>query len=925
LFKLALISANNFLYGKENKRCLKRWIISVCIAIVAFLAFVIVSRADAQKTDTVTIDSVSVANKSPYVDEVAPASFEDDKLNLDLVMTNIGDSITYRLVVSNHNSHDYEMDSSNFLVEKDYVSYRLTIEDGGTVIKVNESKVILVTVEFTTEVPESMLENGYYRDTQSLSILLSALDGENPPTNSYDLTPCIVIVLCCGLCIFFVVKNSKTRKGIIVLIAVLSLVPLGVTASKGVAIDIDITIAVRSIAEFDIGRGVNDKMNALSGDKANIVSFKRSSVLSEDIKTVADQQLEDAKSVSVTTAEVEARLEDIKANKRTLQNFYVEGEGETASYCYLGYYQSNTCISYIEQRNTLASEYVVIAQGEEGTDDKYLILGNNSKDIEILTESELTRRLERDLLAQKRRDMSPNILSSQQSAFTIYGWYDEGAHAIEWYCEKENVFLNVDSSSFFYGLTMLAELPGFEANNMSHVVNMSSMLENAGSNNSALNFDLSEWDVSNVVLMRSIFQKMGRDNSSFHLDVSGWDVASVIDMSSMFAQIGYMATDWSIDGLPEWDVSNVQGMEYMFTQAACNINEFDWDLSSWDVSSAISMFGMFNFLARNASSFRLNVANWNAPNVKTVQMVLQGAGGNSRIFSLDASNWNLPSASIIGQAFAYAGSEASTSFNLNVSNWMIPNVESANAVFGSTAENAKTFNIDVSDWDVSNISDFSSFFANSGRKATSWSVGDLSKWDISGAKWLDYMFSNTASGNTASLWYAGDLSGWNTSNVIDMEGMFASAGAGASSWSVGDLSGWNTSKVQDMRSMFSHSGFRSSSWNIGDLSGWDTSNVTRMDSMFSSAGANSPSWSSIGTLKVYADSIPFMFYNCLWAKATINIYNNPSSYENAFLNTAVNPGAGVTVNYKSEVTNITNIINTKSNTSRVYQGSLIGD
>lgn len=84
-----------------------------------------------------------------------------------------------------------------------------------------------------------------------------------------------------------------------------------------------------------------------------------------------------------------------------------------------------------------------------------------------------------------------------------------------------------------------------------------------------------------------------------------------------------------------------------------------------------------------------------------------------------------------------------------------------------------------------------------------------------------------------------------------------------------------------MSRMFESAGSNNSTLNL-DLSGWDTSNVTRMGSMFSGAGSNADSWNSIGTLKVYADSIPYIFYGCSKAKATINIYNNPSAYEYAF-------------------------------------------
>ena len=65
----------------KNRRYLKRWMSSVCIAIMAFFAFIIASRVNAETSETVTIDSVPIVSKSPYVDEATPASFEEDRLN----------------------------------------------------------------------------------------------------------------------------------------------------------------------------------------------------------------------------------------------------------------------------------------------------------------------------------------------------------------------------------------------------------------------------------------------------------------------------------------------------------------------------------------------------------------------------------------------------------------------------------------------------------------------------------------------------------------------------------------------------------------------------------------------------------------------------------------------------------------------------
>ena len=63
-----------------------------------------------------------------------------------------------------------------------------------------------------------------------------------------------------------------------------------------------------------------------------------------------------------------------------------------------------------------------------------------------------------------------------------------------------------------------------------------------------------------------------------------------------------------------------------------------------------------------------------------------------------------------------------------------------------------------------------------------------------------------------------------------------------------------------------------------------------------------------------------MFFNSPNAKASLNIYSNPSDYTSAFDNAATASGSGITVNYSSATTNTDAIIATKSSNSNVVKG-----
>ena len=92
---------------------------------------------------------------------------------------------------------------------------------------------------------------------------------------------------------------------------------------------------------------------------------------------------------------------------------------------------------------------------------------------------------------------------------------------------------------------------------------------------------LEDWDVSNVENMEGMFS--GCEN--FNCNLSKWDVSSVRYMTAMFWGCKNFNSD-----LSKWNVSNVEGMYGMFY----NCETFNSDLSKWNVSNVEHMKDMFN-------------------------------------------------------------------------------------------------------------------------------------------------------------------------------------------------------------------------------------------------------------------------------------------------------------------------------------------
>ena len=403
--------------------------------------------------------------------------------------------------------------------------------------------------------------------------------------------------------------------------------------------------------------------------------------------------------------------------------------------------------------------------------------------------------------------------------------------------------------------------------------------------------DLSNFDTSNVTDMSDMFSMTGNPVSRLEIvGLDNFDTSNVTNMGRMFFKTGYNATTWDIGDISNWDTSKVNNMSSMFNSAGYNATTFNiGNINNWDTSNVISMSSMFNSVGYNATTFNLNLGNWNTSKVTSMESMFESAGHNATTFNLNLGNWDTSSVTNMNSMFNSAGYGATTWNVENISGWNTSKVIGMASMFNSAGYSVSTFNLDLSNWNVSKVESMSNMFASAGYSATTWNIGNLSNW--------------------------------NTEEAKHMGSMFFGAGYNATTFNIGNLNNWDTSKVTGMSSMFNSAGYKATTWNIGDLSGWNTSNVTDMSNMFASAGYSATTWNSIGTLKIYASNMLNMFNGCGGLSATINIYNNPTSYARVFNNAATKTGSGVIVNYNSSVTDIDAIVATKSSSSNVVKGS----
>ncbi|WP_146236486.1 BspA family leucine-rich repeat surface protein, partial [Metamycoplasma auris] len=212
-------------------------------------------------------------------------------------------------------------------------------------------------------------------------------------------------------------------------------------------------------------------------------------------------------------------------------------------------------------------------------------------------------------------------------------------------------------------------------------------------NNKSPNINgIEDWDTSNVVVMSSTFEL-----SNFNQNISNWDTSNVDYMDRMFSWAKVFNQD--ISG---WDVWKVKSMVQMFWAAS----SFNQPLNNWDVSQVTYMSCMF----WGASSFNQPLDDWNVSKVKNMDHMFHNA----------------------------------VNFNQPLNSWNTKNVQDMNSMFFA----AKRFNQPLNKWDVSNVENMKNMF----NRATSFNQ-PLDRWKPKSLETMESMFWGASSFNQ-------DLSSW---------------------------------------------------------------------------------------------------------------------------------------------------------------------
>ena len=758
------------------------------IYIVLLFLFLIPVMVYAEEKDIIVSDLVlKEVNGDTKI--LSDAELVDGKIELNVKMFEIEDSIEYQFTIENHSSKDFFIDINNLNEENSSIQYTLETKDHSYKVEKNSSKTYQLTATYLNEVERSSFRGGKF-DASRRIVLNVHTEILNPITGNIFYT---IIYLIIVISLLFLIK-AKNKK-VVAAILLLSIIMPTTVSADNYYIDLDSNIFIGYVKpnpctydgelvqdveftkeqytyyyiEGDDGWGVylTDKESTdpvtstlcTSINDKPIVStrsmFFNSHASSIDTSSFDTSNVTNMAYMFNNMSELtEIDVLNIDTSNVRLMNSMFSGTANLTTLDLSGFDTHNvtvmnylaTGITNLESINLSNIDFTCFGE-QPNLINNIITTGNKVKSI----------------------NMSNAILPKNCRSAISSGLYSLEELILDG-VDTSNV---TNMSSMFLGLSNIETL-NLSSFDTSKVTDMSSMFQNCFK---LKNIDLSSFDTSNVTNIGAMF---------FHcdviekIDISNFDTSKVTLINMLFQdcyqmkEINMSGVDFSkANGvsvflncekikkadlsnmilppncsslfarcydleeviLDNVDTSNVLYMNAMFQ--SCGLTSID--LSGFDTSKVKEMSTMFGSCSHLVS---INLNGWDLTSLTSTTSISALFVGDYNLKTIEAKNWIIP-ADFSNVFYRKSVLSATAVEEIDVTGWDLSNTTNISGLFagGTTIKTIKGLDT----WDVSNITNMAELFSGE----TALESLDLSSFDMSGVESTDDMFKDCTAVTTA--------------------------------------------------------------------------------------------------------------------------------------------------------------------------------
>ena len=537
-------------------------------------------------SDDIQIESIVLDSIQGNIEQTTEPVIDNNKINLGIKANVIGDSLTYKMTITNTSNKDYIFDKD--LISTEYLSYNISYEDDSSIIKAGTSKIVFLNVNYNSIPEMSKLTNGVLKKENDISLNLTGNSiNENEEVKSIleiitnpetkDVIIIYFIVLIVSALIIITLKKRKGIKYIVIILLLLAAVPSLAKAICSCTIDISINLEIDAKeAVFLPGQELNLKVKRIAGDNTNNYTSTNYSI------------------TSIKKSEVEP----IETNKEE-ENVVSTGDSPYPIYMW---FENGTIYWWSEDETPSLNEYAK----------------NSFSRLNNLVEISGIKYFD----TSKTKNMT-DLLSSDASLLNV----DE--------LKSWNTSNVVSLRRLFFHNHSLKSVDGIENWDVRNVVDMGQVFNSCYS---LEEIDLSDWETTSMENMQTTFG-MWNDNSTPYTNsklkriiiTDKFDTSKVTQMYGLFAN-NQNIVDYSF--LELFDTSNTANIAQMFQYT--NFKDLKY-IKDWDVSKVEAMEGIF--LYNQSIESLIGLENWDISNVTNFKMAFYN------IFTLeDASainDWNI--------------------------------------------------------------------------------------------------------------------------------------------------------------------------------------------------------------------------------------------------------------------------------------------
>ena len=571
---------------------MKRFFILIIVIFIPFVVY-----AEECGTNSIVIESVDLLGKTENVEEVSPVSFQNNKLNMDLKMFDVGDYIEYKLLLKNTSNDDYYFDKKSLNIDSKYLIYNIDYIDDSNIIPANSEKSFSIKIQYNSEVNKTDIRGGKYTFNDNNTLHFSEksstiidlianpkniIDAVKNPETRVGTFALLLFLLIFTIIVIIILKKKKVLKYYFMMIGLIVIVPTIVQALCRCDLDVDFNITISKLKPNPCYFDGEMIQGAEYTDGTFVYKYKQ-------------QALEEFYQ-NTYSAGWDVFWKDMDLDGWGVRLEEYNGKELNAKTC-----------SSINGKPIVSMSYIF----------SYLY------EIEKLDVSEM--------------DVS-NVVNLK-GAFQYVGQDSLSGLKIVGF-ENWDVSRVKDMSWLFYlsaSDTSELSIEGLDNWDTSNVEDMTGVFSYLGSSVDTFDIgDLSNWDTSSANTMESMFEYAGNGATNFNNigDLSDWNVSNVTNMRGMFSSLGAATDNWSIGDLSNWDVSNVTDISAMFSETGGVDNEFYFgDLSNWDVSNVTNMSWLFSDMGKNAKRINIgNLSNWNTRKVDDMINMFRRAGNDETVW-----------------------------------------------------------------------------------------------------------------------------------------------------------------------------------------------------------------------------------------------------------------------------------------------------